>query len=100
MSKTESAKKAVRSSAKKQVHNLFWKKQIKEALADLKKSLSLKEVDTGILNTKLVTFQKALDKASKEKVLHKNKANRLKSAYAKKISAKVEKPKKHSKSAK
>jgi len=32
-------------------------------------------------------LQGVLDKASKEKVIHKNKANRLKSRYARKVSA-------------
>ncbi|KKS60228.1 MAG: hypothetical protein UV26_C0006G0025 [candidate division WWE3 bacterium GW2011_GWF2_42_42] len=32
-------------------------------------------------------LQRVLDKASKEKVIHKNKANRLKSRYARKVSA-------------
>ena len=32
-------------------------------------------------------LQKTLDKAAKNKIIHKNKANRLKSKYAKRISA-------------
>ena len=87
MANTRSAKKAVRSSAKKRTHNLFWTKKIKESVKALKKSLITKGADADILKEKLVTLQKAVDKASKEKVIHKNKANRLKSTYAKKITA-------------
>ena len=47
--------------------------------------------DVGALQSKLSAFQKALDKASKEKTLHKNKANRLKSNYAKKVASSSEK---------
>ncbi len=35
----------------------------------------------------LTALQRILDKAAKEKVIHKNKANRLKSRYARKVSA-------------
>lgn len=93
MANTQSAKKQIRASQKKRKHNLYWKKRIKEAAKDLKKAFLSKEKDTGILNTKLKALQKSLDKASKEKVIHKNKANRIKSKYAKKITAQGQKPK-------
>ena len=86
MPNTKSAIKAVRGSAKKNEHNLFWKKKMKDAVKELKKSLEIKE-STDVLNGKLLALQKIVDKASKEKVIHKNKANRLKSTYARKISA-------------
>lgn len=86
MPNTKSAQKAVRSSKRKNEHNLFWKKKIKDALKNLKKSLDLKE-NEDVLNSKLTIFQQVLDKAAKEKVIHKNKANRLKSIYASKIAA-------------
>ena len=87
MANTQSAKKQVRSSEKKNTHNMFWKKQIKETVKELKKLLLSKDTDTAILSNKLITLQKTVDKASKEKVIHKNKANRLKSDYANKITA-------------
>lgn len=86
MPNTKSAIKAVRGSKRKNAHNLFWKKKIKDALKDLKKSLESKDKEE-VLNAKLLTLQKVLDKSSKEKVIHKNKANRLKSIYARKIAA-------------
>jgi small subunit ribosomal protein S20 len=91
MANTASAKKAIRSSARKRHHNLYWKDKIKGAEKDLKKSLSSKSLDVGILNTQLSMLQKMLDKAAKQKVIHKNKANRLKARYAQKITVQIAK---------
>lgn len=101
MANTKSAKKAVRGSEKKKIHNLSWKKRVKSALRNF--SDLLKE-GKGIedLNKSLSMAQKALDKASKENVIHKNKANRIKSKLALKLKANDSKPtaKKSSKSSK
>ena len=67
MAKIESAKKARRGSEKKKLHNLFWKKRVKVA------------------QKSLVNLQSVLDKATNNKVIHKNKASRLKSRFAKKL---------------
>lgn len=86
MANTKSAKKAVRSSNKKKIHNLGWKKRIKTAIrnfTDLVKS----SAKTEDLNKSLSMAQKALDKASKENVIHKNKANRLKAKLAVKLNS-------------
>ena len=93
MPNTKSAKKAVRGSQKKQKHNLFWKTKFKASIKSIKKGLADGE-DIKILNEKFLILQKTLDKSSKEKVIHKNKANRLKSIYAQKISATLGKDKK------
>jgi ribosomal protein S20 len=86
MPNTKSAKKAVRGSRKKQLHNLSWKRRIKKTVKNI--DLGLKEKETAeMLKEKLTLMQKVLDKASKEKVLHKNRVNRLKSKYAKKVTA-------------
>ena len=77
MAKTLNAKKAHRSSEAKKQHNLFWKKRVKVA----QKSTPM-DLDS------FKTLQSVLDKASNNKVIHKNKASRLKSRYAKKISKK------------
>jgi small subunit ribosomal protein S20 len=90
MPNTSSAKKALRSSTRKRQHNLYWKRKIKDAVRDVKKTLSTKGSDVGILNTQLSALQKVLDKAAKEKVIHKNKARRLKSRYAKRITAQTQ----------
>lgn len=86
MANTKSAKKAVRSSNKKKLHNLGWKKRIKSAIrnfSDLVKSAS----SSTDLTKSLSMAQKALDKAAKENVIHKNKANRLKSKLAVKLNS-------------
>jgi small subunit ribosomal protein S20 len=96
MPNTKSAKKAVRSSKRKNIHNLFWKKRIKDALRNMKKSIDSHE-SIEILGSKFVILQKALDKSAKEKVIHKNRSNRLKSIYAGKITV-LSKPEQKSKS--
>ena len=85
MANTKSAKKAVRSSNKKKIHNLGWKKRVKSAIrnfTDLIKSGATQE-----LTKSLSMAQKALDKAAKENVIHKNKANRLKAKLAVKLNS-------------
>ena len=86
MANTKSAKKNIRSSHKKRSHNNEWKKRFKSALKSLSKSLSGKD-NEGVIMEKFKSLQKLLDKSSKEKVIHKNKANRVKSMYARKVSA-------------
>jgi len=84
MANTSSAKKAVRSSNKKQIHNLGWKKRIKTAIKNLQNLI--KDGKSGEdLKTSLSVAQKVLDKASKEKVMHKNKINRIKSKLSSKV---------------
>jgi ribosomal protein S20 len=95
MPNTKSAAKAVRSSKRKNVHNLFWEKKVKDALKSLKKGIDSKET-AEILKEKLRALQKVLDKSIKEKVINKNRANRLKSTYAGKITA-LSKPEQKSK---
>lgn len=69
---------------------MFWKKRIKLASRSLQSILATKKSEPDILDKEFVVLQKVLDKASKRNVIHKNKANRLKSRYAKKIAAKTE----------
>jgi small subunit ribosomal protein S20 len=90
MANTRSAQKALRQSYKKKAHNLLWKGRARTMSKTLNKTLETKNVDADILNKELSAFQKILDKAAKSQVIHKNKANRLKSLYAKKISARTE----------
>jgi small subunit ribosomal protein S20 len=86
MANTKSAKKAVRSSHKKRIHNLGWKKRIKQAVRNLT-DLIKSSAPADQLTKSLSMTQKALDKAAKENVIHKNKANRLKSKLAVKLSS-------------
>ncbi|MBU0534649.1 MAG: 30S ribosomal protein S20 [Patescibacteria group bacterium] len=86
MANTKSAKKAVRSSARKRSHNLMWKTKYKQQLKAVYKAVAGKETEEVILE-KFKALQKSLDKAAKEKAIHKNKADRVKSNYAKRIAA-------------
>lgn len=87
MPNIKSAKKAMRGSRRKRQFNMHWKKQIKAATRSLNDKLETKNTGVDILNKDLTVLQKVLDKASKNNVIHKNKANRLKSRYAQKIAA-------------
>ena len=82
-----SAKKNIRSSARKKTHNSMWKKVIREIVKSIKSEIATKGAKVEDLIKKLHALQKATDKAVKEKVIHKNKSNRIKSIYARKISA-------------
>jgi len=99
MANTKSAKKAVRGSEKKKFHNLSWKKRIKSAVRNLTDLIKdAKGLDDQIKSLSMA--QKVLDKAAKEKVIHKNKANRIKSKLALKLKANDSKPTAAKKSAK
>lgn len=81
MPKKKSAKKALRQSKKKRAHNLFYKKKIKTLLKTYKKLLEENKIDQA--REVLPQIYKILDKAAKEKVIKKGKANRLKSKLTK-----------------
>jgi small subunit ribosomal protein S20 len=83
MANTMSSKKNIRSSARKKAHNQMWKRTIREVVKTIKEQMISKATGTE-LSQSLQKLQKVLDKASKNKVIHKNKANRLKSMYARK----------------
>lgn len=83
MPKTKSAKKALRQSKRKRLHNLFHKERIKKTFKEIKKLLSEKKVEEA--KNLLPTLFKFLDKAVKEKVLKKNTAARKKSQIIKTI---------------
>jgi small subunit ribosomal protein S20 len=87
MANTKSAKKQIRQSARKKANNGFWKKKIKSVTKTFKETLDTKNNKTDILVKEQSSLQKVLDKAAKNQVIHRNKANRLKSRYARKIAA-------------
>lgn len=89
MANTASAKKAMRGSAKKREHNTFWKRRISAASKNLIKLLADGKANADILKESLSTLQKVVDKAVKAKVIHKNKAGRIKSKYANRIAARA-----------
>jgi len=86
MANTKSAKKNIRSSANKKSHNDMWEHRIKTAKKSLSRAILSKE-DKKLVSDKMIVLQKSLDKAVKEKTIHKNKANRVKSIYARKVAA-------------
>jgi len=101
MANIKSAKKAIRSSKRKKSHNLSWKNKVKQAVKNLE-SLLVSEVSKDQITKSFSQAQKALDKATKEKVFHRNKSNRIKSKLALKLKGNVSKPsaKKSTKSSK
>lgn len=76
---TKSAKKAFRRDQRRTIMNKKVKEAIKEALKKARKSPTKKTIALA---------SSALDKAAKKKVIHKNKAARLKSRLAKLLTAK------------
>lgn len=87
MPNTTSAKKALRQSNRKRQHNLFWKNKVRQSIKALKKSIGDTGVDLAIIKKQESMVYKVLDKATKNNVIHSNKANRLKSRLAQQVSA-------------
>ncbi|HRZ29765.1 MAG TPA: 30S ribosomal protein S20 [Candidatus Paceibacterota bacterium] len=79
----KSAKKALRQSKRRNERNVAYKVKIHKIKKTIQKNVIAKEADKA--KNDLKTFYKAVDKAAKRNVIHKNKANRLKSRLAKKI---------------
>jgi small subunit ribosomal protein S20 len=79
---TKTAKRALRSSRKKAEVNKSILKKMEIAIRLAKKTL--KETDI----TKAISL---VDKAAKKKVIHKNKASRVKSTLSKLIKSKIKK---------
>ena len=77
---TKQAIKRVRQDKRKTAFNMKLKKTYKGAVHDFRKN----PTESG-----LKILQKALDKAAKTNVIHKNKAARLKSRLSKKIAKKT-----------
>ncbi len=80
---TKSAKKAIRQSARRRMQNLKRKEDIKTAVKTYRKLGAIKKLEEA--KDGLQNVYKALDKAAKTGVIHKNKASRLKSQFAKQI---------------
>ncbi len=85
MANTLSAKKRIRKTARQTSRNKFWKKRIHSSLKDIKNFLSLGKKEEA--QKSYLIFQKLVDRAAAKKVIHKNKASRLKSRMVKKLSA-------------
>lgn len=77
---TKSAKKAIRVDERKRVFNLRRKKNVENAIRDLKKIVKDKDVKSA--KEALSKAYKAIDKAAKEKTIKKNTAGRKKARLA------------------
>lgn len=77
MAITKSAKKAIRSSERKRVFNVRRKRVMVEAVKQVKKLVSSKEVKAAA--KELAAAYQAIDKAAKRGVIKKNAAARKKS---------------------
>lgn len=80
MAITKSAKKANRSSARKQVFNVRRKRDMRDAIKDVRKEVA---TDVAKATELLSTAYKAIDKAAKRGVIKANTAARKKSRLAK-----------------
>jgi small subunit ribosomal protein S20 len=80
---TKSAKKALRSSARKQAVNNRRKTALKETVKAVKKSVTKKDVKQA--EAELAKAYQAIDKAAKRGVIKKNAAARKKSRLVKMI---------------
>jgi len=83
MPRIKSAKKALRQSIKREKVNSQKMKSLKTSIKKYQKSLSGDNKD--VLIKSLADTYKALDKAAKTKLIKKNKARRLKSRLAQRM---------------
>ena len=82
MANTKQAKKMIRKIKRRTQYNRWWKSKIKRAISALDKIASQ---NSSEINKLYANLQKTVDKAAKKGVIHKNKANRIKSKSAKKL---------------
>lgn len=81
MPNTKSAIKAMRQSIKRRARNIIKRDAYKKTVKDARKTIASLKKDEAIKALSLA--MKALDKAAKTHIIHKNKASRLKSRLAK-----------------
>lgn len=84
MPNKDSAKKALRQSAKRAVRNLAKKRKIKELV---KSSLTAIESKASEVQKIVSATAKVLDKAAKSNTIHRNRAARVKSRLQRKLNA-------------
>jgi small subunit ribosomal protein S20 len=85
MANTKSAQKNIRKSAVRTEANRKVKSRLKTLVKTVKAAIVSK--DAGAITTATTKVVSASDKAAKTGVIHKNKANRLKSRLAKAVKA-------------
>mgnify|MGYP001582468811 CR=1 FL=1 len=74
---TQSAKKALRQSKKRNLGNLKFKRKFKSAIKEFRKEVGVKNLEKA--KNLLPNVYQAIDKAAKKGVIKKNTANRYKS---------------------
>ena len=84
MAHKHAAIKALSQTIKRTARNRAIKERIKDATKSIGKLLVAKKIAEA--KAALPTFAQLLDKAGKNRIIHPNKAARLKSAWMKKIS--------------
>ncbi len=83
MPQTKAAEKALRSSAKKRTANDRWRRQMKEALYDVRDAIVAK--DKKAAETAMNKAESILDRAARRHVIHANKASRKKSRLRRQV---------------
>jgi len=84
---TQSAKKAIRQSARRKEQNIVYKDKIKKLVKEVRTLVSAKKIAEA--KKLLPEIYSALDKASKVGVIKKNNASRRKSRLTKLLDRKV-----------
>ncbi|PIT97786.1 MAG: 30S ribosomal protein S20 [Candidatus Andersenbacteria bacterium CG10_big_fil_rev_8_21_14_0_10_54_11] len=77
MPQIQSAKKALRQSARRRVMNDRWRKRIREAVHNVRRSAAGSEPDA--VHAAYQAAQATIDRAARRRIIHRNKAARLKS---------------------
>lgn len=82
MANTKNAKKAVRKSQKRRLHNRYYAKTTRNAIRDIKN-----EEDGSKQSEELPKVISMIDKLAKKNIIHKNKAANIKSKLTKLVLA-------------
>ncbi len=77
MANTRSAKKQIRNSYRKWLHNRYVKGKMRSAVKIVRDAIEAGDYDTA--KSRMPEAEKELDKAASKNVIHPNKAARLKS---------------------
>ena len=83
MANTKSAKKRIRSNARRQERNVMYKSQVKTTVKKAEQSIFSGEPNEEAIRSAIST----LDKAAVKGIIHKNNAARRKSRLMKKLAA-------------
>ncbi|MGM0419492.1 MAG: 30S ribosomal protein S20 [Bacillota bacterium] len=86
----ESAKKRVRSSAKKAERNRYWKSEMKLAIKNFKKLMEEENFSQEEAEEKLSHAYKMIDKAVRHNIIHENNGARKKSRLTRILNEKTE----------